>query len=214
MHIRRYSRLTMFAVCFIVFSFASIAFADASLSIETTGAPDGTVTATVELDGNMTASGVQFALSYDSNMLTLTDVKDGALAGSYTVNDTQNGSVQLVWYNINGKPVNGSANMLTLSFTPKSSGTTIIGFDESMDTLVVDSELNNVQTTLKAAELTVKGPSSVYHDTRSPLIELEKKKIKIITGDSASFEGSSFISIILCVAICTIGILIWRQNKE
>ena len=165
----RLSRLIMAILGFALLFTASTALADAALNVETSTAADGSITATVSLDGNMTASGVQFALSYDDSKLTLTGAQDGLLDGSYTVNDSESGSVRVVWYNIDGQAVNGNANLLTLNFTPKANGETRIGFDESMSAMVVDSQLNNISTTVNPATLTVnRAPGSAIDAANDP----------------------------------------------
>ncbi len=120
------------------------------------------VAATVTLKGDMTASGVQFALAYDDARLRLSGCGNGDLAGNYTINDTEPGMVRLVWYSTEGAPVSGESTVLRLSFTPLGDGEAGIRFDPAaMATMVVDGALSTVDTQTNGATVTINGAGAV-----------------------------------------------------
>lgn len=144
------------------------------------------VTAEVVLNGSMTASGVQFALTYDDTRLQLTGYENGALFGGNIVNETVPGQVRLIWYSTDGVPLSGENTVLTLSFTPRQDGDTSIRFDPAaMPAMVVDNNLNTLDTQTTNATVTVNGASAVaaastakpeatvaFFPTNSPLPQL------------------------------------------
>lgn len=132
----------------------------------------GDVTAEVVLRGDMTAAGVQFELSYDSNLLRLSNHQDGSLAGTYTVNDTQPGKVSLVWFSVTGAPVNGESTVLRLNFEPLGSGETSIAFNTASSatpTMVVDNDISNVAIQTSDATLTVARGGNSPASTDTPV---------------------------------------------
>lgn len=152
-------RVLSVAVALCLLFAASPAFADSvELDVHTGTEANGNITAEVVLDGTLTASGVQFALSYDDSRLQLVDSQNGELNGSYTVNDADSGIVRLVWYSVNGVDVSGESSVLKLTFAPKADGEANIGFDPgALNTMVVDGSLANVAAQTNGATVSVKG---------------------------------------------------------
>lgn len=156
------------ALCFLFAPSLSLAKASA-LEVHADGA-GGSVAAEVVLDGSMTASGVQFALAYDNSRLQLSGCQYGDLTGSYTVNDTEPGTIRFVWYSTDGVPVSGESTLLKLSFTPLLDGDTSIRFDPAvMAAMVVDSSLSTVDAKTSDATITIGGAgTSIVSATSAP----------------------------------------------
>lgn len=157
------------AICLLSTAFPALADGTA-LNVHTSTAADGTITAEIVLDGTLTVSGIQFALDYDAGRLQLTNHEDGDLK-SGVVNDTEPGKIALVWYSVNGVPVSGESSVLKLTFAPKADGEANIAFNSgTLSTMVVDSNLNTIDTQTRGTTISVNGTGNITSSTSAPEI--------------------------------------------
>ena len=137
--------------------------------------PGETIRVTVKVPDDVKVAMAQFDLSYDSERLTLLDVKAGdCLKGEPTINSSTEGHIYIAWENTTA--VQAKGEWLYCDFRAEEEGTAWVSIEQNPSLLFADGSMNPYQVLSTDKMILIQGKKEALSDTVAADQNMENKE--------------------------------------
>ena len=178
--------ILVLSICICSFTCVSAATGkELALSVETKQVTAGSsFDVTVSITENPGIAALRLSIAYDTDVLTLTDVKDAGLLGDVTLDNVNSSPYKVVW--INGdtaENITSTGKILTLTFkakniTEETSASVNVSLASANDCL--DKDLNKVTLAVSGGDITVSPAEILKGDVDGNGIVDEADAIRVL----------------------------------